>query len=574
MQSLILNRHAWYRILILTRMKKKLLIIAVIVLALVAGSRFLTNRRKSVTTPQIPPNILLITIDTIRPDRLSSYGSSNATPNLDKIASEGLLFENAFSQVPLTFPSHTSILTGMFPVRHGVHQNGLQIFDHPDWTLSRVLRGNGYRTGAVVSAFVLDRKFGLASDFEVYDDRMERSPGISSNFDVERKGQETTDAALRIIESFSGSRWFVWVHYYDPHTPYDPPSPLSGYDGEVQFVDQQIGRLRSRLAQTGLDKNLAIAVVGDHGESLGEHGEETHGFFIYNSTVKVPLILSYPGVKPARVSAPAATVDLAPTFLQLAGIKDTVARDGKSLLEVAAAGKRDVPILMESRYAELFGWNRLEGMLDDRWKFIATTRSELYAWQEDSSESTNLYAREESVSRKLRQQLSKYESTENAKSGQPDSETLEKLKSLGYISSATLPQKRGTADPKDKITVWAEYERSLQLRSAGRKEESLQVLTRLAEKEPENPFLRTAVASELRESGRPGDAIPQVQAAIQSDPANASAYQELALAYRDMRNYPEAVRAIEAAVALEPHRSELHGTLGFIASGYREVRGS
>ncbi|HSP07423.1 MAG TPA: sulfatase-like hydrolase/transferase, partial [Acidobacteriota bacterium] len=174
---------------------------------------FSCRKEGRVEKPASPPNVLLITIDTVRPDRLSCYGSSNPTPNLDRIASEGVLFENAFCQVPLTFPSHTSILTGTYPIHHGVHQNGLEILTHKDWVISRAFRQHGYRTGAVVASFVLDRKFGLAEDFDVYDDRMERKPGITSNFDVERPGNEVTQSAMKILEGFAGSRWFVWLHY-------------------------------------------------------------------------------------------------------------------------------------------------------------------------------------------------------------------------------------------------------------------------------------------------------------------------------------------------------------------------
>lgn len=540
------------------------LLIAMILLTAIAAGWLVLRNRKPVEKPATHPNVLLITIDTVRPDRLSCYGSKNPTPNLDRIAARGILFENAFCQVPLTFPSHTSILTGDYPIHHGVHQNGLEILGHKEWVVSRAFRQNGYRTGAVVSSFVLDRKFGLADDFEVYDDRMERKPGITSNFDVERPGNEVTQSAMRIIDGFGSARWFVWLHFYDPHTPYAPPAPYTGYEGEIQFVDQQIGILQSWLAQRKLDQNLVIAVSGDHGESLGDHGEATHGFFIYNSTVHVPMILSFPGAAAKRIARAVATVDLAPTLLQLAGIRDTVKRDGQSLLAVIEDGNRPGPILTESRYPELLGWNRLEGLLQDRWKLISTTRSELYDWQKDPAEQVNLYTREEKISRNMKAEILKFRQSESVPPARADSETLEKLKSLGYISTTTVAKGPGTADPKDKIPVWFEYEKSLQLKSAGKADEALQLLNSIVEKEPENPFFQTTLGSDYRTSGHPREAIPHFEAAIRLDPKHGGAYQEMALAYRELRDYPEALKAAEASIAVEPDRSEFHSVLGLL----------
>lgn len=543
---------------------KKLLWISVVLVLMVGAAAIWRVSHRPVDVVRPRPNVLLITIDTLRPDRLSCYGGRNKTPALDRIAQKGILYENAFSQAPLTFPSHTSILTGMYPIHHGVHQNGLEILGHKDWVVSRAFRKNGYRTAAVVSSFVLDRKFGLADDFEVYDDRMERRPGINSNFDVERPANEVTESAESILSRFGKDRWFIWLHYYDPHTPYAPPAPYSGYDGEIQFVDQQIGRLLAWMSEHGLDQNLVIAVSGDHGESLGEHGEATHGFFIYNSTIHVQLILSYPDAEQKRVQPAAATIDLAPTLLALANIKDAVKRDGQSLLELLANDERSSPILAESRYPELMGWNRLEGLIQSHWKLISTTRSELYDWKNDPSETANLYSKEEKISRNLKQEIQNFSRSENQTGSTPDAETLEKLKSLGYISTTNIVKGPGTADPKDKIKVWYDYEKSLELKNAGKTGEALSLLSELAAKEPDNSFLQTTLGSEYRSAGHADKAIPCLQRAIQLDPQHGGAYQELSLAYRDLRNYPEALNTIRAAVTIEPQRSEFHNVLGLL----------
>ena len=500
-------------------------------------------------------NILLITIDTVRPDYLSCYGSSNRTPNLDQIADSGLLFENAFSQVPLTFPSHTSILTGLFPVHHSVHQNGLEIFAKPDSLITTTLQGHGYKTGAVVSSFVLDRKFGLARNFDIYDDQMERLPTISTNFEVERSGKETLVAAEKILKQWKGQKWFLWIHFYDPHAPYNPPSPRIGYAGEIQFVDDQIGNLMSWLKENQLRENLIIAITGDHGESLGEHGEKTHGFFVYNSTLKIPMMLSFPGASPKHVSAAAATVDLTPTLLELAGIPDSQKRDGQSLL---MDSQKDRDIYFESRYPELLGWNGLQGIIRGNWKLISTTRSELYDWQKDEKETQNMFSAKQEISGPMKNDLAQLAPAGETSPAVTDAETLEKLKSLGYVGSGNLSKPNRTADPKDKIALWSKYEESL---ATGDKQP---ILEKLVSQEPMNNFFRLALANAYREKKDWNGTVAQLKEAIRNDPSDPNSYHELAVTYREMKNYPEGLRAEDAAITLQPSRTEFHGVRGMI----------
>jgi len=539
---------------------------ALLVLILAAGI-WITIRRagKSAQTALPSANVLLVTIDTIRPDHLSCYGSKNSTPHLDEIARKGILFENAFTHVPLTFPSHTSILTGLFPAHHGAHQNGLDIFSKKEFLLSKLFQQKGYKTAAVVSSFVLDRRFGLSDGFDSYDDQMERLPGIGSNFEVERPGNEVYDHAVRTLESFRGSKWFLWLHFYDPHTPYAPPAPREGYDGEIAFVDDQIGKLQDWFKNQNMEQNVIWMVLGDHGESLGEHGEATHGFFVYNSTLKIPMMLSYPG-SPAnkRIQTPAAAVDVVPTLVQLTGIDDPLARDGESLLELMEENSRKLDIFFESRYPQLMGWNTLQGIIKTDWKLISTTRSELYDWKNDASESTNLYSQKEEISAALKKTLETISSSASSVSQQPDTETLEKLKSLGYISTTNITAKPGIADPKDKIAIWADYERILQMRNAGKKDEARQLLVRLAEVEPANNFFRVSLATSLREAGDISDAIHQLEMAIRNDPSDSNVYHELSLAHKELRHYREAIQAEEAALALQPNRTEYLSLMGIL----------
>src|SRR5262245_13458595 len=255
-------------------MTRKFFIAALLLIIFLVAIYFYMHKAPNKTRVHLnKPNILLITIDTIRPDYVSCYSGSNSTPHIDSIAKNGILFENTFSEVPLTFPSHTSILSGLSPAHHGVHNNGMEVLSKNEILISHELKRQGYRTGAVVSSFVLDRKFGLQKDFDVYDDHMERSPELTSNFDVERPGNEVTENAKKILTDFGTSPWFLWLHYYDPHTPYGPPKPFEGYAGEIQFVDAEIGKLFDWMKSQSKMQNLVIAIIGDHGESLGEHGE-------------------------------------------------------------------------------------------------------------------------------------------------------------------------------------------------------------------------------------------------------------------------------------------------------------
>lgn len=539
---------------------RAILILVAVILAAVLWYFAKRNEKK----PSFPgANVLLITIDTIRPDQLSCYGASNPTPNLDRVSQRGLLFENAYCQVPLTFPSHASILTGLFPVRHGIHQNGLEIFTKKESLISDAFRSKGYRAGAAVSSFVLDRKFGLADGFDLYDDRMERLPSVTTNFEVERRANETLDAGIAILEKWKGDKWFFWFHFYDPHTPYSPPEPRSGYSGEVQFVDEQIGRLIHWLDKNQLTQKTILAILGDHGESLGEHGEKTHGFFVYNSTLKIPMILAYPEAKPQRILTPVAAVDVATTLLELSQIPDPHSRDGVSLMNSAMKKQRSSDIYFESKYPELLGWNGLQGLIRGNWKLIATTRSELYDLSSDPQESQNLFSAKQEISNPLKKDLARLEFIQTTSSA-PDPETAEKLKSLGYISSTSIPKKDRTADPKDKIALWTRYEESLESKRNASPQEITELLETLVEQEPSNNFFRLAVAGHHRQQKNLEEAARHLQQAISNDPSDASAYHELAFTLKEMKNYPEALRAEEAAIVLQPQRSEFRGVRGMI----------
>ena len=300
---------------------RRLLFVAVAIVVLCGSVLWLR-------TPAQPFNLLLITLDTTRADRLGCYGSPHGdTPVLDALADESCLFERAYAPVPLTLPSHASLMTGLYPPEHGLRTNsGQQRLDSDVPVLAERLRKQGYQTGAFLGAFVLDHKFGLDHGFEVYDDHMElaRNPFMGDGHEhMVRSGEHVVDAALRWLKGTGRKPFFCWVHLFDPHTPYDPRPELFGerfrdrpYDAGIAYVDRQVDRLLYALRQSGQDSRTIVAVVGDHGESLGEHQERTHGFMLYNSTLHVPLIIRWAGEEAPvrRISTPVSLVDVFPTF--------------------------------------------------------------------------------------------------------------------------------------------------------------------------------------------------------------------------------------------------------------------
>ena len=340
-------------------------------------------------------NVLLITIDTLRQDRVGAYGNRNGlTPTIDRLAAGGIRYAHAFSPVPLTLPAHASILTGLLPRRHGIHSNTRFRLDEHVPTLASMLKRAGYRTGAFVGAFVLDGRFGLNRGFDEYDDRLPRGERASFHF-AERRAAEVVTAAGNWILSSSaaaaGTPWFAWVHLFDPHAPYDAPveyrTGRSPYDAEVAYTDAMLGQFLTRLdAMHALTPTL-IVLTADHGESLGDHGEMTHGLFAYDSTLAVPLIVNAPSIAPAVIDAPVSHPDLTPTILDLLGLAPPGSVDGQSLVRSPAP---DRPLYFEALDASLTrGWAPLRGIIQGGWKYIDLPDAELYDLRTDPGEQHN-----------------------------------------------------------------------------------------------------------------------------------------------------------------------------------------
>lgn len=414
-------------------------------------------------------NILLITLDTTRADHLGSYGYPRAkTPSLDDLAREGIRFARAYCPAPVTLPSHISILSGLYPIAHGVRNNGHHL--RPGIrTLAEILKGRGYATAAFVSSFSVDSRFGIDRGFDVYDDTFQPQASLKSA-NAERPAEGTFDRFSRWLENGWSSQFFAWVHYYDPHLPYDPPPPYKEefndrpYDGEIAYMDNYVGAILDRLRTKGILEKTIIVVAGDHGEGLGDKVEVGHGIFLYEGTLRVPLIfynlkiLPRPRVDESEVRL----VDVAPTILELVGLKDEAAgMQGQSLVpRLGGKAGKDLDSLIETFFPrESFGWSELVGIISGPWKYIQAPRPELYDLKNDPEEKQNLYDLEANQSAvlkaKLESELLRLGSDSQA-SGEPETaraDDLEKLRSLGYVNFA--PAKPGSVfpDPKDKIDL-------------------------------------------------------------------------------------------------------------------------
>jgi choline-sulfatase len=415
-------------------------------------------------------NIILITIDTLRSDYLSCNGSTKIkTPNLDTFAQQGANFTQARAAVPLTLPSHISIMTSLYPVKHGVRDNGTARLSNEYSTLAEILKTHGYQTAAFVGSFILDHRFGLNQGFDVYNDRMPADLTVLEKLEAERNADAVySDFSEWFARNSKKQPYFVWIHFYDPHAPYNPPEPYRSkypndpYAGEVAYTDAVIGKVLNNL-KTQDSNNQIIAIVGDHGEGLGQHQETTHSLLIYNSTLHVPMIIDAPGLISAGVTFPylCRTIDLAPTLLDLAGIQNDLKGQGISLKK-SIEQMKDPGIMSasESLYPKVnLGWSELRGIEKDQFHYIDAPRPEVYDVINDPGETKNLINQQTAIAGNMGNALNQlYQgSSSSAQNSQPemDAETKERLASLGYVSgSNTATDQSSRIDPKDKMKVW------------------------------------------------------------------------------------------------------------------------
>jgi arylsulfatase A-like enzyme/Tfp pilus assembly protein PilF len=581
--------------------------------ALLASCKRSENHGGSGAPPAMRPlNLVVVTIDTLRPDHLHCYGYSKIeTPNLDAIARAGVLFENAVTQAPLTPPSHASIFTGLNPPAHHVRDTGGFVLQPSTTTLATILQQRGWDTAAFISAAVLKKVFGFNQGFAVYDDQLPR-PGKGHEFDedAERRAGETVDHAVRWLEAQSGKPYFLWVHIYDPHAPYQPPAPFREkykdrlYDGEIAYADHELGRLFEAVRKKS-PGNTLIAVLSDHGESLGEHGEYTHGVFLYDATLRIVFLLSGPGVPAgARIQAQARAIDFLPTILALMGGRPPAAVQGVSLTPCFAGKDSATLSYAETLYPKInMGWAELRAIRTNRWKYIRAPKPELYDLSQDPGETHNVIQGHETEVRKFEARLNSVigsDGVEKVATSVVDERTLSQLKSLGYVSgfvSRSYDLKGEGIDPKDRTGVLklletvesgglpmprriemlrqalAEdtadphiyYELSAAYERAGRSADAMKLYRSAIASGIQSGRLHSRLADLLVRAGRKDEAIPEYEKAAQFNPSDLQSQANLATAYMEKGRLGDAERVYKWTLTIDPAYGTAYNGLGVIA---------
>jgi len=520
------------------------------------------------------PNVILITLDTVRADHLGCYGNKNIqTPTVDALSRDGIVFERAIAQVPLTWPSHAAILTGMYPFQNGVQDFTGQPLDPRFRSVAQAFKQHGYATGAVVSAFVLDRSWGLSRGFDFYDDAFAPEAFVGRDIGlVDRRAGESVDRALAWLKKNHSQPFFFWLHLYDPHSPYDPPEPFRSqysdhpYDGEIAYADHELGRMMAWLKQTHIYDSSVIVFLSDHGESLGEHGEHEHGFFVYNATVRIPLIVkpaAGSGNRPSRVAKPVQTTAVAATLLETAGIHDGMRQQlqSRSLLD-AHTSEEDTAAYSETFYPfSSFGWSPLHALETSRYHYIDAPEPELYDLLADPDEKNDLALQQSAVTAVFKERLKAILANRpympgGDKNSRLSPDALDKLRALGYVAyRSPLPPDAlatGLADPKSKL---AEFNKILEAEDALQRHDDDRadaLLRKVQEQDPNIyiiPFLlgETAIRKE-----KWADAADQLQRCLKLNPNFDNAMTGLARALAKLGHADEAKNWLQKAVSINP----------------------
>ncbi len=559
----------------------------VVGLLVVAGIGLVVSRRQTAGAPASGAsatgleraNVLLVTIDTLRADHVGAYGGVDGlTPTIDRLAAEGLRVDTVYAHVPLTLPSHAALMTGAYPFVNGVRDNGSFRFDGARPTLASALKAAGYRTGAFVSAFVLDARFGLNAGFDVYDDTFgSRSAGGELSV-LERPAPVVFDAATRWIAASAGppsQPWFAWVHLYDPHEPYDPPEPFRSkfqtdpYSGEIAFADATLGAALGDLGSRGLLAHTVVVIASDHGESLGDHQERTHGLFGYDATLRVPLVVWAPPALPAAVlKGPARLVDVMPTLLDLVGVP-AVVTDGRSL-RLFFAGDRpldEVDVYFEALNANLTrNWAPLTGLVATGLKFIDLPTRELYDLGADPGERTNLYeARRPEADAIARRLFALRARGQAATPAAVDRDTTQRLRALGYLVTPSTSKARTFSeadDPKALVGLHNTLDDALVAVKGGRPAVAERLLKELIATRADFTVAHDRLAQLYRDTGRLPQAIDTLESASKKGVADAASLAALGGYLQESGNLDRSVLVLEAALTLNPSEMEIYEKLG------------
>jgi arylsulfatase A-like enzyme/predicted Zn-dependent protease len=566
--------------------KKRILILSLMVLVALAALVFfllLPKDEFSRLKRRKEYNYILISVDTLRADRIGCYGFSGIeTPTIDLFAGRGVRFERCISQTPLTLPSHTSLLTGTPPTFHGVRDNGGFLVPQQLVTLAELFKEQDYQTAAFVAAYVLDSKWGLNQGFDFYFDRFDLSKYKTISLgNVQRRGDEVIDETIHWLDQNRQKRFFTWVHLYDPHTPYDPPSPFKEkypnryYLGEIAYTDYQLGRLWRYLEDNDLLSSTILVFVSDHGESLGEHKESTHGFFIYQEGIHVPLIFVTPFKRLHGItrSSVVSLMDVMPTILDMADVPIPSYVQGQSLLPLLMG---DEALKSKFAYSETFyprfhyGWSELESVQDERFKLIIAPRLELYDLIDDPEEGNNLLATLPEEARRLKNLADDFieRSSQNAFKldySHIDEEARQKLSALGYIGTFTdlssLDEKK-PGDPKDKIVVFNQLSEARELGLKGDFEGAVALVEKIIQEDPDVIDAYFTLGNLYYKERKFEEALKSFFEVLERKPDDAFTAINIANSYISMGDFDEAEKFLLSIIDALPPDSQIHFILG------------
>jgi arylsulfatase A-like enzyme/Tfp pilus assembly protein PilF len=540
------------------------------VLVCLAGCRH--HQPEPATPAPRDADVLLITLDTTRADHLSCYNPRGArTPHLDSLAARGVLFLHATAQVPLTLPSHACIMTGSYPPVHGLRDMGGFVLDKSHPTIASLTQASGFSTAAFVGSRVVARHFGLSHGFDIYDDDMggETEEGKLPGVFPERRAGVVTDRALAWLKQNAHQKFFLWAHYYDPHAPYDPPEPFKQqyaqnlYDGEIAYMDEQVGRLLDGLDQLGLTSRTLVIAVGDHGESLGEHGELTHGIFLYDATLHIPLIVAGPDVPRGKViDDQVRSIDLNPTAMEFLRLPPSPEAEGVSLWPLIQKGAhvRSNYSYGETLYPRTYmGWSELRAMRTDGWKFILAPHPELYDLHRDPGELQNLIAQHRTEADQFQKLVWKIAGTqgktENVTTVPMDEQTRRELESLGYVGggSGRQIQLGGEApDPKDRIAVMKIMEEAEKLLNAHDNARAAQLMEQALRQDPGNPMGHVYLAMAWERAGQLDRAVAVYEDAIHRHVLTDIIYSRLGKLYLRLHELDKAANVMNLSNQINP----------------------
>jgi choline-sulfatase len=526
-----------------------------------------------------PPPVILISIDTLRADHLSAYGYRKiATPNIDSFAQQGTIFTEVNSQIPLTLPSHTSLFTSTYPFENGIEENAV-VVPSSAVTLASILRSHGYQTAAFIGSNMLDRRFGLDNGFDEYDSPFGAAPstGPANAYSTRsrRDGALVLRAASAYLAAHRDRPVFVFIHLFDLHTPYrrslaqDSSEPeTAGYDAELAYIDQILGRFQQSFKQNDWWRKSLVVLLADHGESLGDHGELSHGYFIYQSTLHVPLIVHWPeGAprQPERIAQPAGLIDVAPTILDALHFPAPPSFSGVSLLEANAAR----PVFSESVYArDSFRWAALRSLRIGPWKYVEAPHPELFNVEKDPGESANAVRANSAQAAALRSELSRLMARHARAGPDPVRDTSDaarkSLGSLGYLSGGSSKPLRDSPDPKDRLAEYQMFDRALDALYSRRLEAAIRGFHQILARDKDNLPARGTLGDAYLRAGKPDEAVREWTAALAYDPEYSPAAEALGEYYISRQNWAKALGFLQQSLAAVPGDPTVRFELGVV----------